>query len=772
MSSLPPRIPPVLARRLPWKELYALFDIRRGVNELETALGLKQGTLAKAQREYPQSKQNQTRRGISAKVHLRLLEGIAERFQSSDQMRAWFKKHWATELLELSGGILTGLYDQPDLARQIPQAGIFPRDHISRSEEDEIVELLLNNKQVQVIWITGLPGVGKRTLALSLIRRHWERLKEKYAHVFWVDAAQGTYADGLRQIAAALEFGEISPNLIEAKIEQLARRKRLLIILDALHDVDGLFEWRRLVGYLGRLVVASRTRLAKNELMSDDQIHQVSLEGFSKEQGRKFMAGFCREKGKAVDDILEYTAGHPLALRILSGPMTELGLSAAAIHGLLERHALDALEYPMGLTVCASSLRACFDITYQALYEQHPEAAQYFQSAGVFHVRTIRRSLIEQMLNASTLEESKMTTSLLRFNLLNVMKLHGDGFVQLHPLLHEYAREKLNASNVRTDIHERYLGAIEKMEPSQPALAPDILEALRTLIERERFDRAAGLLGQSYAILEAEGCKGQVERLLREREGRDELRLLRSVLANREGSLVLERQDVIGAQERFELALRSGQGLHLEAELKAILMDEMALSLLGVSRCLVHKQEHRAAQTLLEEAYAREVFSSLINPQPQSERLFLLGEIHLELGDFRKALSCYQQAATDRALERQAHCHLNLGEAEEALALYTTLFSKAEFKAAAGLGLAASLLEVGRSAEVGDILDEIEGLLSEGRHWARLWQYRAFAAYQAGDFSFALSCAEKSLAYWLAVPDSEVGEKQVRELMERIGEGG
>jgi tetratricopeptide (TPR) repeat protein len=101
---------------------------------------------------------------------------------------------------------------------------------------------------------------------------------------------------------------------------------------------------------------------------------------------------------------------------------------------------------------------------------------------------------------------------------------------------------------------------------------------------------------------------------------------------------------MLRAQEQFELALRSGQGLRLDAELTSILMDEMALSLLGVSRCLIHKQEHRAALTLLEEAYAREVFSSLTDPQPQSERLLLLGEIHLELGEAAEALSCAEKS--------------------------------------------------------------------------------------------------------------------------------
>ena len=160
-SSRVPRIPYQLAPSLPWDDLYSLFHLKRGISELETVLQLQQGTLSKAQRQYPAQRQVKTGRGISAKVHQLILDRMAENFQTGEEMRSWIKKNWSAKLLELSGRYLDKLYDMLDLAHRIPQVGVFPKDHIPRKkEESEIVDLLLTNKQVQVIWITGVPGTG------------------------------------------------------------------------------------------------------------------------------------------------------------------------------------------------------------------------------------------------------------------------------------------------------------------------------------------------------------------------------------------------------------------------------------------------------------------------------------------------------------------------------------------------------------------------------------------------------------------------------------
>jgi hypothetical protein len=574
---------------------------------------------------------------------------MAERFQTGEQMRAWIQKYWSAELLALSAGYLDGLYDRLDLARQIPQLGVFPKDYIPRKkEETEIVDLLLTNRQVQVIWITGVPGAGKRTLALSLLHHHWGQLKQEYDKVFWVDVEQAGYADGLRQIAAALDMTETSIGVIEMKIKHLIRRRKVLILLDTLRNLDELIEWRQLVGYLGRLVVSSCKRLMESELMRDNQLHQIRLGGFSRAQGREFMAGFyddenLAENQQAVEAILEYTAGLPLALRILSGPLIELGLSITEIQSRLEQYALDALESPFGLTPCESSLRSCFDITYEVLMERHPDAIQYFQCAGIFCTHTILKSLMGKVLQVSNpLTEDKMAGTLLRFNFLDVLELYGERFIQLHPLLHEYAREKLNLSASHLPIYEQYLDVIPEWMPALTLGRPlplawrvqDMLAALERLIARAEWPKALRLLEESFEIIVAEGSTWRLEQVIYEqREHTSGSRLLKAALANRKGRLALSAQEVFPAQEQFELALRTGQGLSFAPDLEPVYLEEMGGAILGIVRCLVIQKEYRAALDLLEDLYSRDMFKSISEPALNMERERLLEEIHEEMGD-------------------------------------------------------------------------------------------------------------------------------------------
>ena len=99
-----------------------------------------------------------------------------------------------------------------------------------------------------------------------------------------------------------------------------------------------------------------------------------------------------------------------------------------------------------------------FDITYKVLTERYPDAVQYFQGAGIFRKRMIRKSLVRQVINLSRpLTEDKMAGVLLRFNFLDVLKLYEERFIQFHILLHEYAREKLTHSNSYPQIYEHYL---------------------------------------------------------------------------------------------------------------------------------------------------------------------------------------------------------------------------------------------------------------------------------------------------------------------------
>ena len=393
------------------------------------------------------------------------------------------------------------------------------------------------------------------------------------------------------------------------------------------------------------------------------------------------------------------------------------------------------------------------------------------------------------------------------FNFLDVLNLYGERFIQLHPLLHEYAREKLTHSNSYPQIYEHYLDVIpewtqvfppaQTLEQSFPLAWPvqDKLAALEELIARGEWLKAIRLLKQSFEILAAEGHTRRLEHLIwvsetKQREETSASRLLKVALANLKGGLALSVQNVLQAQEQFELALRTGQGSSLPPGMEQVYLDEIGRAIIGIARCLVYKKEYRAGLDLLEDLYSRDIFLSLPDQALKAERELLLGDIHVEMCDFREAVECFEtvlampqgkadRQKTNQVLERQANCYRNLGEMKQAIDIYSSLFAEqnqpADLRAGVGLGLAASLTEAGQYAETRRVLDEVEIILGDyagldgfSEQFARLWKCRAIAALALGENKAAMECARKSLEYWINVPDSDVEKRRMQDLIDRI----
>jgi tetratricopeptide (TPR) repeat protein len=405
-----------------------------------------------------------------------------------------------------------------------------------------------------------------------------------------------------------------------------------------------------------------------------------------------------------------------------------------------------------------------------------------------------------QVLSSSNpLAEDKMAGALLRFNFLDVLKLSGERFIQLHPLLHEYAREKLANSNYYPQLYEHYLDVIpEWAQVSPPALTAeyvfplarhvqDMLATLEELITRAEWSKGIRLLKQSFEIFTAEGYTRQLEQVIRKhQEDTSESRLLKAALANLKGRLALSVQDVIAAQEQFELALRTGQGSSFAPALEQVYLGEMGRAILGIARCLIYRKEHRAALDLLDDLYSKDIFISLSDHVLKVERELLLGDIHYEMVDCRKALACFETVLemsqgqnVNWVLERQANCYRYLREIERAIEIYSFLFAEqnqpADFRAAVGLGLSDSLTENGQLLEAWQVLAEVEIILRDyveldafNVHFARLWKYRAVAARALNENNIALECARKSIDYWMKIPDSDFEEKQMQDVVNGI----
>ncbi len=800
MSRLFPRIPKEISHRLPWQALLGLFDVET-ITGLESVLKLKDGTLSKASRGFYGSAGSELARGLSANVHQALLENMATRFSSADQMRCWMERHWPETLLCLTGDALEALYEAIDLAHQIHRIGTFPTDYIERNEKGEILHLLLNNKQVQVLWITGPGGSGKSTLALSLVRRDWERLKKHYEKIFWVNGEQANYADGLRQIAESLEWAEQSVGIIEQKLRSLTRRSKVLFILDDLQDVPGLIEWQQLAGSLGKLLVTSRTRLAENELRANSLFHQIQLGGFSLEQGRQFFM----DTTPAMDVLVEKTGGLPLALRILSGLKLELGYSAQEIQTRLEQFALDALEYPASQDSRETSLRFCFDISFHSLAKNHPQAAQYFECAGVFQSRTILKTLLDDVaVVENALVGDKLTSVLLRYNLVDVVNIKGERFIQLHPLLHAFAREKLarltgeNAFDQRYNeaiyawvcrIHSEVLNGFHRLSHQIHVL--DILHVLDCLMGEQQWQKVIWVFKLTFELFvidnPSEGKPYQLISFIEARlpgEDLPEIILLRVMLSHRKSVPGILKPDLIQRGSLLELAHNLGKSIEPIERLDYLYWQERSQVLMEMIEWL--KGEGRDAEVfaLLNSEETALVFSN------NSPNLSVIQQANIfqKANEYEKALNLLQSAdamseakAGNRIefwylLQHQAECYEKLGQFGQAIQLYENLLAETDsqtpaiFRTDFGQSLARLLRKEKRYVQMEQTLDIIDEILVTQQDdtlfnytQLKIWDYRIESRRALEDPDGALAYARKafSLAGKLDLGDKKTQLQQL-----------
>ncbi len=451
MSSSFPRISSELARVLPWEAILQLFDAK-SVNQLEERLQLSRGTLSKAQRHYPNHRGASTPRGISARLHRILLTGISNTFTASGQMRSWMKKNWPNELLEQTESNLEAIYEKIDITQHLFRVGVFPVDYIERDEKAKILDLLLKNKQIQVIWLTGQGCTGKSTLALSLLHHNLESLRKKYEKYFWLDLEKCGYETGLLQIGEQINLEGVSVGVIEQRVKAITSKHRSLFILDGLQDIKRLEPWMGLIGYLGKVVVTSRFRLSSADLIGNRQIHQIQIYGFSQTQGRQFF----RSDDLDINKIVALTGGLPLALRILSGMIQDAQIPKSKVVTYLTQNVLTTLTSPIDIGNPKTSVRACLELSCNALSLDYPNAAAYFKAAGVFRSRIILKDFLDKTVIGLTTKSHKYpippynllfeqhSQLLYRYNLLDFATISNKRFIKFTPLLHALVRDYIS----------------------------------------------------------------------------------------------------------------------------------------------------------------------------------------------------------------------------------------------------------------------------------------------------------------------------------------
>jgi hypothetical protein len=228
-----------------------------------------------------------------------------------------------------------------------------------RHYADEIIEQLSARHETPwIIGISGIPGIGKTSLALKAAHHH--RSEESFDAIIWVIAETRSWIPISEDRQKATSFNDLYDEIAEVlKIDSIIRlesitekRKqvrealkgsRCLLVIDG---VEGLGGWD-IFNDLKDFVQPTKI-IATSNIHADQVDHHYLLEGMDREAALELMRAECKAKSvKASDEELESLydkiGGIPLAMVCCIGEM-----SAHPVEHVLKRMSKvkgDLLEY-------------------------------------------------------------------------------------------------------------------------------------------------------------------------------------------------------------------------------------------------------------------------------------------------------------------------------------------------------------------------------------------------------------------------------------------
>lgn len=423
------------------------------------------------------------------------------------------------------------------------------------AEIQKLREVLLSSQGAMICSLQGMGGIGKTTLATYLayeLRPHFPD------GVLWARVDTANTMNVLSSFAEAYGRDVSKYTDLESRssvVREVLANKQALMVLD---NVQHSYEVTHLLPpTTGKCAVIITTR--RHDLPVTYDIHRQVLEPFSEEKGESLslfarLLGserVCKEQA-ALESIAALLGHLPLAIAIAGGRLAhEPGWTAADF--------LTRLRQEEGrLRMLANeqhNVQLSFDISYGLL---QPERQRFFGALGVFAGEDFSAEAAAAIAEAPPETAQDYLRELYR---LSLVQLGRPDRYKLHPLLRDYARQKMKA---RDDLLRRMsLYFTEQAQANERNYAyldleyGNIVAALQAARQFQLYSAFVQGVHALYYFWETRGLYTEAEPYLRQAKraarAAGETNSLPKTLLNL-GSLMI----ILGKYRRAEVILHHG----------------------------------------------------------------------------------------------------------------------------------------------------------------------------------------------------------------------
>ncbi|MEM7028054.1 MAG: BTAD domain-containing putative transcriptional regulator [Chloroflexota bacterium] len=331
-------------------------------------------------------------------------------------------------------------------------------------------QLLAGDSEIHAL--VGMGGLGKTTLAAQLAHQ----LQDDFTDgVLWANVATSAPQDILNVWGRAYDYDFSNLPDLESRataMRGVLAKKNALIVIDNLVQSS---EARPLLPGSESCAVLLTTR--DLDLAHALNAEAISLDELDTAEAHQMLTHILGEdrvtaEEEATAEICGLLQNLPLAVEIVaqrlkSRPRQKLGQMAKRLREMKHR---------LGLEVSDQAVRASFEVSWEALSE---ELQHFFPHLAVFEGRPFQNEAVAYLADLDPFDAEDYLYTLVA---LSLVKEEGETQYRQHPLLADFAREKLgDDETVYGRMSDYYLDFSQENKENYEALEPEWENIMATM---------------------------------------------------------------------------------------------------------------------------------------------------------------------------------------------------------------------------------------------------------------------------------------------------